>query len=123
MARPGFVLEVDERTPRPARCTTGEGFRLEQFPLRSARVIYPPESTARAPGRRRLHPPGAADHPTRLAGRFAAACTWPGMKLTIVFDDALAPASAYAARRTSASASSSRSLELAAAKGVDRRRS
>ena len=30
MARPGFVLEVDERTP-PLLVHQGEGFRLQKF--------------------------------------------------------------------------------------------
>ena len=34
MARPGFVLEVDERTP-PLLVHQGEGFRLQKFPLGS----------------------------------------------------------------------------------------
>src|SRR6058998_3591129 len=42
MARPGFVLEVDERTP-PLLVHEGEGFRLQKFPL-GTRVIYPPDS-------------------------------------------------------------------------------
>ena len=42
MARPGFVLEVDERTP-PLLVHQGEGFRLQKFPLGS-RVVYPPDS-------------------------------------------------------------------------------
>ena len=42
MSRPGFVLEVDDRTP-PLVVHEGEGFRLEQFPL-GTRVVYPPES-------------------------------------------------------------------------------
>ena len=42
MGRPGFVLDVDERTP-PLLMHEGEGFRLERLPLGS-RVIYPPES-------------------------------------------------------------------------------
>jgi len=42
MSRPGFVLEVDERTPA-LLVHEGEGFRLERFPL-GTRVIYPPES-------------------------------------------------------------------------------
>src|ERR1041384_904165 len=42
MSRPGFVLEVDERTPA-LLMHQGEGFRLEKLPLGS-RVIYPPES-------------------------------------------------------------------------------
>ena len=42
MTRPGFVLEVDDRTP-PLVVHEGLGFRLEDFPL-GTRVIYPPES-------------------------------------------------------------------------------
>ena len=42
MARPGFVLEVDERTP-PLLVHSGESFRLQELPL-GARVVYPPES-------------------------------------------------------------------------------
>src|ERR671924_115769 len=42
MSRPGFVLEVDERTP-PLLVHQGEGFRLQKFPLGS-RVIYPPDA-------------------------------------------------------------------------------
>ena len=42
MGRPGFVLDVDERTP-PLLMHEGEGFRLERLPLGS-RVIYPQES-------------------------------------------------------------------------------
>ena len=32
MPRPGFVLEVDERTP-PLLVHEGEGFRMHKFPL------------------------------------------------------------------------------------------
>jgi hypothetical protein len=32
MARPGFVLTVDDRTP-PLVVHKGDGFRLERFPL------------------------------------------------------------------------------------------
>ena len=48
MARPGFVLEVDDRTP-PLIVPNGDGFQLEKFPL-GTRVIYPAESL---PARRR----------------------------------------------------------------------
>ena len=47
MSRPGFVLEVDDRTP-PLVVHEGEGFRLEEFPL-GTRVIYPPESVPTVP--------------------------------------------------------------------------
>src|SRR3954454_8613845 len=42
MPRPGFVLEVDERTP-PLLVHQGEGFKVQKFPL-GTRVIYPPDS-------------------------------------------------------------------------------
>ena len=45
MARPGFVLDVDERTP-PLLVHEGEGFRLQKFPLGS-RVMYPPDALPR----------------------------------------------------------------------------
>lgn len=47
MARPGFVLDVDERTP-PLVVPNGDTFRLERFPLGS-RVIYPADSAAALP--------------------------------------------------------------------------
>ena len=48
MGRPGFVLEVDERTP-PLLVPDGDRFRLERFPL-GTRVIYPAESLTQVPG-------------------------------------------------------------------------
>ena len=45
MPRPGFVLEVDERTP-PLLVHEGEGFRMQKFPL-GTRVVYPPDAAAR----------------------------------------------------------------------------
>ena len=48
MGRPGFVLEVDERTP-PLLVPDGDLFRLERFPL-GTRVIYPAESLNPVPG-------------------------------------------------------------------------
>ena len=47
MSRPGFVLEVDDRTP-PLLVHEGLGFRLENFPL-GTRVVYPPESIGTVP--------------------------------------------------------------------------
>ena len=48
MGRPGFVLEVDERTPPPLLVADGDRFRLEKFPL-GTRVIYPVESLPQVP--------------------------------------------------------------------------
>ena len=82
MSRPGFVLEVDDRTP-PLLVHEGLGFRLENFPL-GTRVVYPPESIATVPdveGAIRdalLHPTDSDPLPSLLT---------PGMRLTIAFDD------------------------------------
>ena len=46
MPRPGFVLEVDERTP-PLLVHEGEGFRMQSFPL-GTRVVYPPDPLSAA---------------------------------------------------------------------------
>src|SRR5437660_8204629 len=86
MPRPGFVLEVDERTP-PLLVHEGEGFRLQKFPL-GARVIYPPDSlppirdVTGAIRDALLHPHGSDPLPELLK---------PGMRLTIAFDDISLP--------------------------------
>jgi lactate racemase len=86
MPRPGFVLEVDERTP-PLLVHEGEGYRLQRFPLGS-RVVYPPDAL---PGIRDLnaairhallHPIDAEPLPELLK---------PGMRLTIAIDDISIP--------------------------------
>ncbi len=86
MARPGFVLDVDERTP-PLLVHQGEGFRLQKFPLGS-RVIYPPDAL---PGFRDVR--GAIRH--ALANPHGseplAELLKPGMKLTIAIDDVSLP--------------------------------
>ncbi|MDT3441600.1 MULTISPECIES: lactate racemase domain-containing protein [unclassified Pseudofrankia] len=84
--RPGFVLEVDERTP-PLLVHQGEGLLLEQFPL-GTRVVYPPESLPGVPDVNAViadaleHPHGS--EPLR-------ALLFAGMKLTIAFDDLSIP--------------------------------
>ncbi len=86
MTRPGFVLEVDERTP-PLLVHEGEGFRLQKFPL-GARVVYAPDPL---PGIRDL--PGAIrqallnPHDSEPLPELLK----PGMKLTIAFDDISLP--------------------------------
>jgi hypothetical protein len=86
MARPGFVLEVDERTP-PLLVHQGEGFGLQKFPLGS-RVIYPPDSlpaikdVTGAIRQALLEPLGSEPLPELLK---------PGMRLTIAFDDISLP--------------------------------
>src|SRR6266545_3095049 len=86
MARPGFVLEVDERTP-PLLVHRGEGFGLQKFPL-GTRVIYPPDSLTAlqdvtgAIRQALLDPLGSEPLPELLR---------PGMRLTIAFDDISLP--------------------------------
>jgi hypothetical protein len=86
MARPGFVLEVDERTP-PLLVHEGEGFRLQKFPM-GTRVVYPPDAL---PGVRDVR--GAIRH--ALANPYGteplAELLKPGMKLTIAIDDISLP--------------------------------
>jgi hypothetical protein len=87
MPRPGFVLEVDERTP-PLLVHEGEGFRMQKFPL-GTRVVYPPDPL---PGIRDvnaairhalLHPTGDSEPLPDLLKA--------GMKLTIAVDDISIP--------------------------------
>ncbi|MGH2696941.1 MAG: lactate racemase domain-containing protein, partial [Actinomycetota bacterium] len=86
MSRPGFVLEVDERTP-PLLVHRGEGFGVQRFPLGS-RVVYPPDSLPPIPDVRGairdalLNPLGSEPLPELLR---------PGMRLTIAFDDISLP--------------------------------
>src|SRR3954471_6475737 len=86
MTRPGFVLEVDDRTP-PLLVHEGLGFRLENFPL-GTRVVYPPESLPAVPDvdeairESLLHPVDMDPLPELL---------FAGMKLTIAFDDLSLP--------------------------------
>src|SRR5439155_3844163 len=84
--RPGFVLEVDERTP-PLLVHEGEGFQLQKFPL-GTQVIYPPDSlpairdVTGAIRHALLHPLDSEPLPDLLK---------PGMRLTIAFDDISLP--------------------------------
>jgi len=86
VSRPGFVLEVDDRTP-PLVVHEGEGFRLEGFPL-GTQVVYPPESLPGLPDVEEaiqdalLNPEGSEPLPALLR---------PGMRLTIAFDDLSIP--------------------------------
>ena len=86
MPRPGFVLEVDERTP-PLLVHEGEGFRMQRFPV-GARVVYPPDPL-----------PGIRDEPTAIRQALLHPVDMepltellrPGMKLTIAVDDISIP--------------------------------
>jgi Lactate racemase N-terminal domain len=113
MTRPGFVLEVDERTP-PLLVHEGEGFRLQKFPMGS-RVVYPPDSL------RGLHDVDGAIDEALAEPRGSeplAELLRPGMRLTIAFDDIslpLPPMRAPDIRQRVIE----HVLELAAARGVD----
>jgi lactate racemase len=113
MARPGFVLEVDERTP-PLIVHEGEGFHLQEFPL-GTRVVYPPDSLPAirdvdaAIRQALLNPIDMKPLPELL---------FPEMRLTVVFDDLSIPLPPMAApdiRQRVIEAV----LEMAAAAGVD----
>jgi lactate racemase len=82
MGRPGFVLEVDDRTP-PLLVPDGDRFRLEKFPL-GTRVIYPVESLPRVPDLGEAIN-AALDGP--LQSEPLPALLKPAMRLTIAFDD------------------------------------
>jgi lactate racemase len=82
MSRPGFVLEVDERTP-PLLVPDGDRFRLEKFPLGTG-VIYPVESLPRVPDLAEAISV-ALDAP--IASEPLSALLKPSMTLTIAFDD------------------------------------
>jgi hypothetical protein len=115
MPRPGFVLDVDRSTP-PTLFWHGEGYRLEQLPADRSRVIYPPEALpglkdADAAIRHALLNPLGDSKPL-------PDLLFPGMKLTICFDDVslpLPPMRPPDARQRVIEAV----LDIAAAKGVD----
>jgi lactate racemase len=87
MPRPGFVLDVDRSTP-PTLFWYGEGFRLERLPAGRSRVVYPAEplpaikDVDAAIRHALLHPVDSDPLPALL---------FPGMKLTIAFDDVSLP--------------------------------
>src|SRR5437773_7156629 len=87
MPRPGFVLEVDERTP-PLIVHEGEGYRMQKFPL-GTRVVYPPDAL---PGLRDLnaHIRHALLNPLGDSKPLPE-LLFAGMKLTIAFDDISLP--------------------------------
>ena len=88
MPRPGLVLDVDRSTP-PTLFWHGESFRLEKLPAGSSRVIYAPEPLPAlddpdaAIRHALLHPVGDSQPLPSLL--------FPGMKLTICFDDVSLP--------------------------------
>ena len=88
MSRPGFVLEVDDRTPplRRPRGRVGSGWRAS----RSARAWSTRRSRCPAVPRRRRGDPARAAATRSTASRCRRCCA-PGMRLTIAFDDLSLP--------------------------------
>jgi hypothetical protein len=87
MPRPGFVLEVDRSTP-PSLFWQGEGFSLEKLPAGRSRIIYAPEpleALRDVDGAIR----NALEHP--IDREPLRTLLFPGMKLTIAFDDVSLP--------------------------------
>src|SRR4249919_1012359 len=82
MGRPGFVLEVDERTP-PLLVADGDRFRVEKLPL-GTQVIYPVESLPQVPDLAEAIN-AALDAP--IESETLSALLDPSMRLTIAFDD------------------------------------
>jgi lactate racemase len=112
--RPGFVLEVDRSTPSTL-FWHGEGFRFERLP-EGARVIYPQEPIAP------LNDPDAAiryalSHPLGDSKPLSE-LLFPGMRLTIAFDDISLPLPPMRAPDTRQRVIEA-VLDEAAAKGVD----
>lgn len=87
MARPGFVLETDERSPA-LLVSDGSAIRRERFPL-GTRVVYPAEPQ---PPLTRLDEAIqiALESPEEMAP--LERLLHPEMKLTVVFDDISSPA-------------------------------
>ena len=87
MPRPGFVLDVDRNTP-PTLFWRGDGFSLEKLPAGRSRIVYPAEALPAikdidtAIREALLHPVDSDPLPALL---------FPGMKLTIAFDDVSLP--------------------------------
>ncbi len=83
MPRPGFVLDVDRSTP-PLLFWHGEGFRLERLPADRTRGDLPTEPLEPLP-----QPAAAIRHALLNRWRLEAApeLLFPGMRLTIAFDD------------------------------------
>ncbi|MEI7592209.1 MAG: lactate racemase domain-containing protein [Actinomycetes bacterium] len=88
MPRPGFVLDVDRSTP-PILFHHGDSFKLERLPPGRSRIIYPGEpidSLEDIDGAiydALLQPQGDSEP--------LPALLFPGMKLTIAFDDISLP--------------------------------
>jgi hypothetical protein len=111
VSRPGFALEVDERTP-PTLVRSASDVRLERFSL-GTQIVYPPDGqpwgdAVAATAEALASPIDGKSSPSRL---------WAGMRLTITFADisVLTPPAADDPRR----AVVEQLLTAAAEAGVD----
>ena len=111
MSRPGFVLDVDERTPA-LLVPTGTGARLERFGL-GTRVLYPGDADVSGSAVDQIDAALASP----LDAESLATQLRPGMKLTLTFGDVTSPVvpMKHDVRRTIIE----RVLEQAAAAEVD----
>ncbi len=85
MSRPGFALEVDERTP-PLLVRSGSAVRLERFSL-GTQVVYAPDSEAWGDAAGLT----AAALARPVSGDPLAGLLKPGIRLTITFSDVTVP--------------------------------
>lgn len=110
MARPGFVLEVDEHTP-PLLCLAGTQVRLHSFDT-GTHVVYPPDAVAS----KDPIPMIDAALATPVSGPALADLLDPGTKLVVIVaaDHVLTPRMRFDVRR----ALLERVLEVAAHQGV-----
>jgi len=124
VSRPGFALEVDERTP-PTLVRSASDVRLERFSL-GTQIVYPPDGQAW--GDAVSATAEALSAP--LDGRSFAGRLWSGMRLTITFADisALTPPAGDDPRRvvveqllTTAAEAGVDDVVLIAATGLRRR--
>ncbi|MVA75962.1 DUF2088 domain-containing protein [Auraticoccus sp. F435] len=111
MARPGFVLTVDDRTP-PLLVAEGGGLRLQTFP-RGTEVVYPSDTSGRRVDADAAVAAALADalDTDPLAGRLA-----PGQRLTITVTGLAEPVARGMDVRQRVV---EQVLELAASAGVD----
>ena len=86
MSHPGFATILEKDSP-PMMFNAGDGFHYEKLP-EGTRVIYPPGPSTAARRPQRGHRAGAAQP---MGMEPLHELLFPGMKLTIAFDDLSLP--------------------------------